>query len=178
VQDPPEHAKLVAVATDALRWVADAAIATDDGATWPETRAPGAPRTDDLYAGTAGVLVGFAEARLAGIADFDDPARAAAARLQSQAAAGLDRIAESDPGLYTGLAGMLVGLDIWGQASGDLAAREAARDLAFRLARIAAAGPLSPWRDVIAGDAGILLVLVALGGPGAELGASATAERR
>jgi len=165
------------VATDALRWVADAAVPTSDGATWPVTRAPAAPRTDDLYAGTAGVLVGFAEARLAGIADFDDHARAAVAQLQIQAAADLDRIDDSDPGLYTGLAGMLAGLDIWGQASGDFAAREAARGLTLRLARIAAAGPVSPWRDIIAGDAGILLVLVALGGPGAEPGVSATADR-
>jgi lantibiotic modifying enzyme len=176
-QDPPEHAQLIAVATDALRWVANAAVATRDGATWPETRAPDAPRADDLYAGTAGVLVGFAEARLSGITDFDDHARAAVAQLRARAAAGLDRIDDTDPGLYTGLAGMLVGLDIWGQASGDLAAREAARDLALRLARIVAAGPVSPWRDIIAGDAGILLVLTGLGGPGAEPGAWATADR-
>jgi len=165
------------MATDALRWVAEAAVATSDGPTWPETRAPGAPLADDLYAGTAGVLVGFAEARLTGIADFDDQARAAAGRLNGQTLAGLDRADDADPGLYTGLAGMISALDIWAQASGDRAAGEAARDLAVALARIAAAGPVTQWRDVIAGDAGILFVLISLGGAGAAQGAARTADR-
>jgi len=39
---------------------------------WPERRP-----ADDLYEGTAGVLVGLAEARLTGITEFDDVAQAA-----------------------------------------------------------------------------------------------------
>src|SRR6266571_4501817 len=152
-QDPGRPDRLVAVARDALRWVTDAAVATGDGLSWPETRAPGEPLTDDLYAGTAGVLIALAEARLAGLSEFDDHARAAAGRLRGLARTDLDAwrtVAARepageeygpDPGLYTGLAGTMTALDIWGQASGDLAARQAARDTAEGLARIAAAQP-------------------------------------
>jgi hypothetical protein len=76
------------VAVDALRWVAEAAVAADGGATWPLTRRPGAATADDLYDGTAGVLMAFAQARLSGITRFDEPARAAAGRLRYLARSG------------------------------------------------------------------------------------------
>jgi hypothetical protein len=76
------------VARRALRWVADAAQPTDGGLTWPETREPGSPLADDLYSGTAGALVAFAEARLCGIDEFDHVARSAVGRLATVAAAG------------------------------------------------------------------------------------------
>ncbi len=188
-QDPGRPDRLVAVARDALRWVTDAAVATGDGLSWPETRAPGEPLTDDLYAGTAGVLIALAEARLAGLSEFDDHARAAAGRLRGLARTDLDAwrtVAARepageeygpDPGLYTGLAGTMTALDIWGQASGDLAARQAARDTAEGLARIAAARPVSEWRDLLCGEAGVLLALIAFGGESAMPGASRIADR-
>src|SRR5580698_4787001 len=112
------------VAAQALRWVADAAISAEGGVTWPLTRALGEPRFDDLYDGTAGILVAFGEARLSGLGDFDPVARAAAGRLRYLAgapaqlqAAALNRADESgeldsadpvapDLSLYTGLSGI------------------------------------------------------------------------
>jgi len=179
----------VAVARDALRWVTDAAVATGDGVSWPETRAAGEPLADDLYAGTAGVLVALAEARLAGLTEFDNHARAAAGRLRGLARDGLEAWHAvtagaaaggeygPDPGLYTGLAGTMTALDIWGQASGDLAARRAARDAAEGLARIAAVRPVSEWRDLLSGEAGVLAGLIAFGGTSAMPGASRIADR-
>ncbi len=179
----------MAVARDALRWVTDAAVATGDGVSWPETRAAGEPLADDLYAGTAGVLVALAEARLAGLTEFDNHARAAAGRLRGLARDGLEAWHAvtagaaaggeygPDPGLYTGLAGTMTALDIWGQASGDLAARRAARDAAEGLARIAAVRPVSEWRDLLSGEAGVLAGLIAFGGTSAMPGASRIADR-
>src|SRR6266700_2744974 len=143
---PGPPGRLVAVARDALRWVTDAAVATGDGVSWPETRAAGEPLTDDLYAGTAGVLVALAQARLAGLTEFDNHARAAAVRLR-------------------------------GLARGDLAARQAARDTAEGLARIAAVRPVSEWRDLLCGEAGVLAALIAFGGTSAMPGASRIADR-
>jgi len=161
---------------EALRWVTDAAVAARGGATWPETRAPGAPRSDDLYAGAAGVLVALAEAHLSGIADFDDHARAAAGRLGSltSPAAWADFIAapgESDAlpgrpdlGLYTGLSGCATALRIWASVSGDHEAGQAARALTRSVTEIAAAGqPVSTCPDLLSGEAGILLVLIQTG---------------
>jgi lantibiotic modifying enzyme len=169
----------------ALRWVAGAATAADGGASWPETREPGSPLVDDLYSGTAGVLVAFAEARLSGIDEFDDAARSAAGRLQTVAAARaadlLDRVraagdaplSDEDLGLYTGLAGYTAALRIWAEAADDERAATAARTA---MADVAAAATserrLTLWRDVIAGDAGILLTLLDLScdpGPAAAL---------
>jgi lantibiotic modifying enzyme len=190
---PQRQDRLVAVARQALRWVTDAAVTTDDGATWPLTRAPGAPIADDLYDGSAGVLIALAEAHLTGVTDFDDQAGAAAGRVRNQAEAMLDawpaRAArtpdgaagngqEPDPGLYTGLGGAATALDIWAQASGDQQAAAAARALAARLSLIArAAQPVSSWRDLLSGEAGLLLVLTSFGGQDAEPGAARIADR-
>ncbi|HEX9064998.1 MAG TPA: lanthionine synthetase LanC family protein [Streptosporangiaceae bacterium] len=151
------------VATESLRWVTAAGVPAEGGLTWPETRLPGARRTDDLYDGTAGVLAALAQARLAGCTEFDDFAAAAAGRL---AALAPDTV--TDPGLYTGLAGMAAALRMWFLTSGDRGALDAAqamvRALAWRVSRTAEAGqPVSPWRDIMAGEAGILLVLVRAG---------------
>lgn len=160
----------------ALRWVADAAQPADGGVTWPETREPGSPLTDDLYSGTAGVLVGFAEARLCGIDEFDEVARSAVGRLATVAAAGgaelIGRaraagagvLSDGELGLYTGVAGYATGLQIWAEAAGDERAATAACAATADVAAAAASGrPLSSWRDVISGEAGILLTLLDLG---------------
>lgn len=169
-------ARAFGAAREALRWVTGAAIAADGAAIWPETLAPGALLTDDLYSGTAGILVALAEARLSGIADFDDHARAAVARLRSLAwadpgsrsgAAARDSAHSSevpDVGLYTGLGGAAAALHMWALVSGDHAAREAARAVVERISDIAAvARPVSEWRDLLSGEAGVLLVLTELG---------------
>jgi lantibiotic modifying enzyme len=160
----------------ALRWVAAAAVPADGGLSWPETREPGSPLADDLYIGTAGVLVAFAEAKLSGIGEFDSAARGAVGRLETvAAAAGAEllartRAADDDPlfeeefGLYTGLAGRAAALRIWAAAAGDERAATAARSAMADVAAAALSGrPLSSWRDVIAGEAGILLTLLDVG---------------
>jgi hypothetical protein len=76
-------------AREALRWVVDAAVPAPGGLTWPEFRRPGSGAEDDLYAGTAGVLMAFAEARLSGIRDFDAAAAGAVSRLRYVGRAGL-----------------------------------------------------------------------------------------
>lgn len=177
-------------AREALRWVTDAAVAADGGATWPQTRAPGAPLTDDLYYGTAGVLAALAEARLSGIADFDDHARAAAGRLRSLARPGSGpgsiagpedshrRSGSSDAGLYTGLCGCAAALSIWASVSDDSGAQEAARAVLAGIAEVAARGqPVSTDRDLLAGEAGVLLTLVEIGDAGVRPAASAIADR-
>jgi lantibiotic modifying enzyme len=160
----------------ALRWVADAAMPADGGVSWPETREPGCPPTDELYSGTAGVLVAFAEARLSGIGEFDRAARAAVGRLDTVIAArgadirarirsaGENSLFVDELGLYTGLAGHAAALRIWAEAAGDEQAATAAGAAVADIAAAVASGrTLSSWRDVIGGEAGILLTLLALG---------------
>jgi lantibiotic modifying enzyme len=161
---------------EALRWVTGAAVPADGGATWPETRTVGAPASDDLYGGTAGVLIALTEAHLSGIADFDDHAQAAAGRLRTQIAAraGGNAAQESpdiraasdatDLGLYSGLGGYAAALGAWASVSGDGPAADAARGAVRSIADAAEGGqPLSAFRDLLSGDAGILLVLVGMG---------------
>ena len=162
-------------AVAALRWVTSAGVVIDGGMAWREFTAPGTPICDDLYAGTAGVLAALAEARLSGITDFDDCARAAVRRLRSVAtgtpAAGPS--ATSDPGqaspvpdtgLYTGLSGIAAALHMWALASGDTDARDGASDVVSAISGVAASTrPVSEWRDILEGEAGVLLVLAELG---------------
>ena len=163
-------------AREALGWVTGAAVPADGGATWPETCAVGAPASDDLYGGTAGVLVALTEARLSGIADFDDHAQAAASRLRTliAAQAGANAAQETpdigaasdatDFGLYSGLGGYAAALGAWASVSGDGPTAAAARDGVRSIADAAEGGqPLSTFRDLLSGDAGILLVLVGMG---------------
>jgi lantibiotic modifying enzyme len=165
---------------EALRWVTDAAAPADGGATWPETRAAGAPTWDHLYDGTAGVLFALAEARLSGIADFDDHAWAAAGRLrgliEAQAARAIAADVAGAPycGFYTGLSGYAAALRAWAAVSADSQAARAAQAAVRAIAGLAARGqPVSAIRDLLAGQAGILLVLVKVGNadvwPAAEL---------
>jgi hypothetical protein len=170
------HANLDAffAAREALRWVADAGVEVAGGIGWPGTRAPGARVADDLYSGTAGVLAALAEARLAGLADFDDHARGAARRLRtmlpegadSDARAGTDQLVPEadvpDLGLYTGHSGIAAALHMWALASGDDKARANPRALTGRIAVMSAtAGPAARWRDL----AGIGYALAAAAGP-------------
>ncbi|HXP18427.1 MAG TPA: lanthionine synthetase LanC family protein [Streptosporangiaceae bacterium] len=174
----------------ALRWVTDGAVVTDCGATWPGTRAADAPLADDLYGGTAGVLVALSEARLSGIGDFDDHARAAATRLRSLASVGAWAMANAAPddwddepdspdlGLYTGLSGGAAALHIWASVSGDRDAAEAALTATRSITDLTAAGrPVSSWRDVTSGEAGILLTLIDIGDAAVRPAISAIGDR-
>jgi lantibiotic modifying enzyme len=148
--------------TEALRWVADAAIPADGGATWPSTRMPGAPVSDDLYDGTAGVLLAFAQARLAGLSGWDEAARAAAGRLRYLAE---DQGADPAPdiGLYTGLSGAAAALRIWATTGGGPADAAAADRMLARIGLIVATAPARGIADMIEGDAGVLVVLTRFG---------------
>ena len=162
-------------AVDALRWVTSAGIAVDGGMAWRENTAPGTPICDDLYAGTAGILAALAEARLSGSTEFDEYARAAVRRLRSVASGsaasgsvGAGPAATDPPapkaGLYTGLSGIAAALHMWALVSGDPEARDGTRSVVSEISGIAATTrPVSEWRDIIEGEAGILLVLAALG---------------
>jgi len=179
---------------EALRWVTAAAVPAKGGLTWPDMTVPGSPRGDDLYEGTASVLAALAQARLSGHIEYDDVARAAAGRLialvpdspgdlarpgmpgtsgnQGGPASGTgpDGPGGPDLGLYTGASGMAAALRMWYLASGDREALDSAQSMVRAMAglvtKAAAEGrPLTPWRDIIEGEAGILLVLLRVGEP-------------
>jgi lantibiotic modifying enzyme len=149
---------------------------------WPDRRA-----ADDLYEGTAGVLVGLAEARLTGITEFDDVAYAATARLKwltgRVVAAGGPPAAFSElerelwAPLYLGLAGHATALELWAKVSGDAEAAQVARAGIGLLAEVAPKRRLSTCYELIHGEAGILLALVALGGSEAGPAIEAIADR-
>src|SRR4249919_3086808 len=157
-------------AREALRWVTDAAVPVPGGLAWPETRQPDGRVSDDLYDGTAGVLMALAEARLAGITDFDAFAAGAAGRLSYLGGADPAGDGTPDPGdpanpppdprraeLYIGLAGYPVALRAWAAAAGDQAAATTAGEtMAWLAGRVERGKPAAPYRDLIMGEAGIL----------------------
>jgi lantibiotic modifying enzyme len=173
-------------AIQALRWVAAAAVEGDGGLTWPAIRELGLEQCDDLYCGTAGVLVSLSEARLSGITEFDATARAATGRLRHVAAATVRALESGDAGtlagqelgLYSGLAGQAVALRLWADVSGDLKAADTARNVVAGIAAAAAGGGrLSEFTDLLLGEAGILLMLLRLGGPEDRPAAAVLADR-
>lgn len=177
------------VAADALRWIAEAAVSAEGGATWPVTRAVGSARCDDLYDGTAGVLVAFAEARLSGIAGYDQPAHAAAGRLRHLASttgrvgamtagAASARPAQGpDLTLYGGLSGVAAALRTWANATGDQISRQAASRLLVEISTIDQPDRGMRVCDLIEGDAGVLVTLVRLGSAAVRPGAAALADQ-
>jgi len=176
-----------AVACDALRWVANSALDCEGGLAWPEIAASGQPTTDDVYSGTAGVLLALSEARLSGIDEFDATASLAAGRLLHLAASPtrLDPAADpgqpGDSGLYTGQAGYCFALRCWAQASGDEHSAAAASELTVRLAswsQISGAdAPYSRYRDLLLGEAGVLIGLLDEGSAEANAAAALIANR-
>lgn len=178
-----------AAARAALRWVTDAGVATNGAMTWPSTRAPGAPLSDDLYFGTAGILAALAEAKLGGLTEFDDHAEAAAERLRQLSHLAAEDVSvcstelepdmdEPDLSLYTGLGGVAVALRMWAQVSGDEKADLDARALVRTIAaRVAAERSQLRWFDLMSGQAGIMLVLVTLGDQSVRQAASDLADQ-
>jgi lantibiotic modifying enzyme len=141
------------VAGQAFAWIVSVAIATGSGSAWSERD----QLCDDLYAGTAGVLLAAAEAGAAGLeADGSvlRAGRAARDRLMSADA--------TDDGLFEGWPGFAVALRAWATVTGDDTAGKAATAMTAGLAERMLRRADDPARctDVISGDAGILLALV------------------
>jgi lantibiotic modifying enzyme len=134
------------------------AVGADGGLGWPENGV----LFDDLYSGTAGVLLGCAEAEAAGLGTAQ-VAAGARGRLLHLAGQGPGVATMPDDGVFSGWAGVVVALRAWSDATGDPAAAEAAARVTRQIARRIRPAPPGPLRctDVISGDAGLLLVLTA-----------------
>ncbi|MEU8265121.1 lanthionine synthetase LanC family protein [Micromonospora sp. NPDC048999] len=168
----------VDVVRRAFSWIESVAVPADGGLGWLEA----GERFDDLYAGTAGVLLGCAEATAAGLSTADGPAEATTGGgVATGSGSALDRIAVGardrlvhlarhepdaatmpDDGLFGGRAGVAVALRAWATVSGDRAALDSAALVTAQIAERLLHRPVDPARysDVISGDAGILLALL------------------
>ena len=150
--------ELTDAARRALAWIGSVAVGVDGGLGWLEDGVP----CDDLYSGTAGVLLGCAEAAAAGLGTAQVSA-GACGRLLLLARRRPGVATMPDDGLFSGWAGVTVALRAWSRATGDAAAAEAAAQVTSQIAGRILAAPDDPARctDVISGDAGILLALIA-----------------
>ena len=150
--------ELADAARHAFGWIGSVAVEVEGGLGWC---ADGGVLTDDLYSGTAGVLLGCAEAAAAGLGTAQVPA-SARARLLHLARHGLGVATMPDDGLFSGWAGVAVALRAWSRATGDEATASAAVQVTSQIAgRIVRAPAWPQCTDVISGDAGILLALLA-----------------
>jgi hypothetical protein len=116
-----DRLELAGVADRAFDWVGSVAVEVDGGLGWLEDGV----LSDGLYSGTAGVLLGCAEAAAAGLdtARVSAGARARLLHLAHQS----PRVATMpDDGLFTGWAGVAIALRAWSRVAGDAAAEEAA----------------------------------------------------
>jgi lanthionine synthetase-like protein len=109
-----------------------------------------------------GVLLGCAEAAAAGLGTAQVSA-GARGRLLRLACHGPGAATMPDDGLFSGWAGVAAALRAWSRAAGDAAAAEAAAQVTSQVAGRILEAPRDPSRftDVISGDAGILLALMA-----------------
>lgn len=166
-------AEVLAVAGRAFDWVGRQAVDAPGGATWCEVGAP----TDDLYAGTAGVLLACAEARAAGL-DVDRVAARARGRLLHLAYHPQDAQLPDDS-CFSGWSGVALALIAWSRAAGDAQAGQAAGAVTAAIAdRLCQADPAPDrYLDVISGDAGMLLVLLESPGLSARQAAELLADR-
>jgi lantibiotic modifying enzyme len=147
----------VDLACGAFDWIASVAVAADGGLGWTEDGV----LFDDLYSGTAGVLLGCAEAEAAGLGT-SHVAAGARGRLLALARQGPGAATMPDDGVFSGWAGVALALRAWSGATGDPAAAEAAAQVTQQIARRVTQAPPDPLRytDVISGDAGLLLALI------------------
>src|SRR5919202_2115761 len=93
------------VAARAVEWIRSAVLTVGDGVAWSE----GGAVSDDLYAGTAGVLLACAEASVAGI-DVAAVAISARDRLINLTE---EQTGLPDDGVFTGWAGVALALRAW-----------------------------------------------------------------
>jgi lantibiotic modifying enzyme len=145
-------------AADAFDWIGSAAVEVDGGQGWREA----AELADNLYCGTAGVLLGCAEAAASGL-DTSAVAAGAVSRLRQLADYGPRAATLPDDGLFTGWSGVAVALRTWADVVDDGEAGAAAVLVTSQIAERILRRPDDPTRytDVISGDAGILLALLA-----------------
>jgi len=145
-------------AADAFDWVGSIAVDVDGGQGWREA----GELFDDLYSGTAGVLLGCAEAAASGL-DTSAVAAGAVSRLQQLADHGPKAATMPDDGLFTGWSGVAVALRAWSGVVDDGEAGAAAALVTSQIAERIRRRPEDPARytDVISGDAGVLLALLA-----------------
>jgi lantibiotic modifying enzyme len=150
--------ELADAARRALAWIGSVAVGVDGGLAWLGDGVP----CDDLYSGTAGVLLGCAEAAAAGLGTAEVSA-GACGRLLLLTRRGPGVATMPDDGLFSGWAGVTVALRAWSRATGDAAAAEAAAQVTSQIAGRILAAPDDPAQctDVISGDAGNLLALIA-----------------
>ena len=149
----------LAAAVDAARFIETAAIRTPRGTVWLANPKDADSASADLYSGSAGVVLFYLELHRA----TGDPAHLAAARSGADALlASLD--AQTDPGLYTGLAGIGFVLSEVARQTGEAPYRDGARRVVTRLRDSAVTrGAGVEWNDttdVISGSAGIGLFLL------------------
>jgi lantibiotic modifying enzyme len=158
----------------AFGWIGSVAVETEGGQGWLE----GGVLGDDLYAGTAGVLFGCAEAMAAGL-DTAPVAAGARGRLLYLARQGSGGATLPDDGLFTGWAGVAAALRAWSRVADDAAAADAAGQVVAQVAARILGTPADPARytDIISGDAGILLILTADGSAAALQAAHVLADQ-
>lgn len=139
----------------AFDWIDSVGVEVDGGRLWCELGEP----YDDLYCGTAGVLLACAEAHVSGL-DTSPVAASARSRLLHLARRGQADF--PDDGLFTGWAGVAFALERWSRAAHDAEAAAAARQVTARIADRVLTTPPDPARytDIISGDAGILLAVL------------------
>ena len=121
--------ELAHAARRAFDWIGSVAVDVDGGLGWLEGGVP----ADDLYSGTAGVLLGCAEAAAAGLGTAQVSA-GARARLLHLARHGRDVATMPDDGLFSGWAGVAVALRAWSRGAGDAAAASAAAQVTSQIA--------------------------------------------
>ncbi len=152
-------------AREAGHWLESVAIRTPDGAArW--SAAPGATDdgTDELYSGTAGVVLFLLELERAG----HDPAyrKLAIAGGKTLLRAVKELKPDSDPGLFTGVSGIGFTLRVLADRTGEESFRAASRKVLDHLKQSAMRGehdgyPTARWstvNDVIGGSTGIGMV--------------------
>jgi hypothetical protein len=144
-----DRLELVELARRAFDWIGSVAVDVDGGLGWLEDGV----LFDDLYSGTAGVLLGCAEAAAAGLATAQVSA-GARARLLHLAHHSPGVATMPDDGLFSGWAGVAVALRAWSRVAADAAAAEAATRVISQIAGRTLHAPADPLRytDVISGD--------------------------
>lgn len=151
-----DEAAMADLARRAFDWIDSVAVDADGGQRWVGSGTP----HDDLYSGTAGVLLGCAEGASAGL-DTTRAATGARDRLL-HLAEGPTAVGMPDDGLFTGWAGVALALRAWSHVAEDTIASAAAAGMTSRIAEriLQAAHEPERYTDVISGDAGILLALL------------------
>jgi lantibiotic modifying enzyme len=156
---PADDRPHLGVALDAARFIQSAAVPTAAGTMWLADPRDRDSARRDLYTGSAGIVLFHLELHRA----TGDPAHLATARSGADALiAALDT--ETDPGLYTGLAGIGFVLGEVARQTNEARYRDAGRRVVALLgSRAIDRGAGVEWNDttdVISGSAGIGLFLL------------------